>query len=57
MKAVFAADVDCRRPAYIAAMQLVDQRLDAWVAKHRAELLAIRREWRSRVAAAAKLPR
>ncbi|WP_328472780.1 hypothetical protein OHA21_10805 [Actinoplanes sp. NBC_00393] len=57
MKAVFAADVDCRRPAYLAAMRLVDQRLDAWVEKHRADLLAIRREWRGRVAAAANLPR
>ncbi|MBB2947034.1 hypothetical protein FB565_006802 [Actinoplanes lutulentus] len=57
MKAIFAADVDCRRPAYTAAMRLVDQRLDAWKEKHRSELLAIRREWRNRVAAAAKLPR
>jgi hypothetical protein len=52
-----AAFEDCRRPACTAAMRLVDQRLDAWQKKHRSELLAIRREWRERVAAAAKLPR
>jgi hypothetical protein len=57
MKAIFAADVDCRRPAYIAAMRLVDQRLGAWAKEHRSELLAIRREWRDRVTAAARLRR
>lgn len=57
MRAVFAADVDCRRPAYVAAMRVVAQRLDAWERKHRPELLSIRREWRGRVAAAANLPR
>ncbi|GAA2710932.1 hypothetical protein Apa02nite_083430 [Actinoplanes palleronii] len=57
LKAVLATDVECRRPAYLAAMRLLDERLDGWEQKHRAELLAIRREWRERVAAAARLPR
>ncbi|MEV4344724.1 hypothetical protein AB0J83_09630 [Actinoplanes sp. NPDC049596] len=57
MKAVFAADVDCRRPAYVVAMRLLAGRFDAWEDKHRAELLAVRRAWRSRVAEAASYGR
>ncbi|WIN00056.1 hypothetical protein ACTOB_003734 [Actinoplanes oblitus] len=57
MKAVFAADVDCRRPAYTAAMRLLDERLDAWKAKHRTELLAVRNAWKERVVVAANPPR
>lgn len=57
LKAVFAADVDCRRPAYIAAMKIVADRLDGWQTRHRAELETIRKAWNQRIDAAAKLPR
>ena len=57
LKAVFAADVDCRRPAYVAAMRIVANRLDAWQSRHRTELLSIRHAWHQRVDAAAKPPR
>ena len=56
-KAVFAADAQCRRPAYVAAMRLVADGLDAWQARHRAELLTIRRAWHQREVAAARIPR
>jgi len=53
--AVFAADADCRRPAYEVAMALVAGLLDAWEDRHRQQLDAIRAEWRQRIADAAKL--
>jgi hypothetical protein len=57
MERVFAADADCRRPAYEAGMRIVAGRLDGWANQHRTEIAAVRREWRQRVADAAKLPR
>ena len=57
IEAAFAADADCRRPAYEIAMGLVAQRLDGWEQQHRAELDAVRAAWRQRVAQAARLPR
>ena len=56
IEAAFAADADCRRPAYDIAMALVAQRLDGWEKQHRTELDGIRAAWRQRVAAAARLP-
>lgn len=57
MRAAFAADADCRRPAYVAAMRVISRRFGAWEAEHRPQLDAVHREWRHRVAAAAHLPR
>lgn len=54
LDAALAADADCRRPAYQVAMRLLAPRLAPWEAKHRAQLDAIRAEWRQRVADAAK---
>lgn len=54
--AVFAADADCRRPAYVLAMRRLAAALDDWEREHRAELDAIRAAWRQRVADAARLP-
>ena len=55
--AVFAADADCRRPAYTIAMTLAGQRLDGWERRNRPRLDAVRAAWRQRVADAAGLPR
>jgi hypothetical protein len=55
--AAFTADADCRRPAYVLAMQRLATVLDDWEREHRAELDAIRAAWRQRVADAAHLPR
>ena len=52
----FAADADCRRPAYEAAMRMVADRLDGWERKHRAEIAAVRADWHRRVDDAARLP-
>ena len=52
MRAAFAADADCRRPAYELAMRYVADGLDAWEAGHRAEIDALRAMWRQRVAEA-----
>jgi hypothetical protein len=57
LERVFAADADCRRPAYEAGMKIVADRLDRWENQHRTEIAAVRREWRQRVDDAAKLPR
>ena len=50
MRAAFAADADCRRPAYELEMRYVADGLDAWEAGHRAEIDALRAVWRQRVA-------
>ncbi|MFG1603438.1 hypothetical protein [Actinoplanes sp. NPDC049265] len=55
MDARYAADADCRRPAYLLAMRIVDQRLGPWEAEHRTRLDAIRRGWRERVELARRL--
>nr|WP_221382395.1 hypothetical protein [Actinoplanes polyasparticus] len=55
-RALFAADVDCRRPAHTAAMRVVARLLPAWESRHRGELRAVRKAWRQRVTAAAKIP-
>lgn len=57
IRAVFAADVDCRLPAYRTAMRLIAPRLDAWEREHRTEIDAVRAAWRGRVAQARDLPR
>jgi hypothetical protein len=57
LRATFAADVECRFPAYLAAMRVVAAELDAWEHRHRAELDTVRAAWRQRVADAAALPR
>lgn len=57
MEAAFATDVACRLPAYVAAMRIVAEHLDAWEHGHRTELDTIRAAWRQRVTEAARLPR
>ena len=57
VRTAFAADVDCRLPAYRIAMRLLAPRLDAWERKHRAELDAFHRAWQQRVVEARDLPR
>ncbi|BCJ49964.1 hypothetical protein Asp14428_14390 [Actinoplanes sp. NBRC 14428] len=57
VRAAFAADVDCRLPAYRIAMRLVAPRLAPWERRHRAELAAVREAWRERVDQARSLPR
>ncbi|GAA0904727.1 hypothetical protein Vau01_098540 [Virgisporangium aurantiacum] len=57
LEAAFAADTQCRFPAYLAAMRVVAAHLDGWERRHRAELDAIREAWRQRVADVAHLPR
>ena len=52
MEAAFAADADCRRPAYEIAMRMLAPRIGPWESKHRADLAAVRRVWRQQVAAA-----
>ena len=54
-KAIHAADADCRRPAYEAAIRLVAPRLDDWEAAHREELDQVRAAWRRQVEVAAAL--
>lgn len=56
MQAVFAADADCRHPAYGLAMRQVADGLDAFEQRHRVQLDTIRAAWRQRVAEAAELP-
>ncbi|MBV1849304.1 hypothetical protein [Catellatospora tritici] len=56
LTATFTADATCREASYRPAMRLLASRLDRWEAEHRAELDAIRAEWRCRVAEAAGLP-
>ncbi|HEX8345413.1 MAG TPA: hypothetical protein VF657_11875 [Actinoplanes sp.] len=56
MQAVFAADADCRRPAYELAMRQVADGLDAFERHHRVQLDTVRAAWRQRVAEAAELP-
>jgi hypothetical protein len=55
LDARYAADAACRRPAYLLAMRIVDQRLGPWEAVHRSRLDAIRRGWRERVEQARRL--
>ncbi|GAA3284497.1 hypothetical protein Dvina_30010 [Dactylosporangium vinaceum] len=57
MDAKFAADAECRRPAYTAAMLALAPRITPWEQRHRAELTAVRQQWRQLVADAARLPR
>ncbi len=57
MQAAYAVDIECRFPAYLAAMRVVAANLDGWEQRHRAELTAVRAGWRQRVADAARLPR
>jgi hypothetical protein len=57
VKAAFAADVDCRLPAYRIAMRLLAPRLDPWERQHRAEIDSIHRAWQQRVVQARDLPR
>jgi hypothetical protein len=57
IRAVFAADIACRLPAYRIAMTLIAPRLGAWERQHRAEIRAIRAAWKQRVADARDLPR
>ena len=52
MEAAFAADADCRRPAYEIAMKMLAPRIGPWEKKHRAYLAAIQKVWREQVAAA-----
>ena len=56
-EAVLAADAECRRPAYEAAIRLVAARLDDWEAEHREQLAEIRAAWRLQVRKAAALDR
>ena len=49
LNAKFAADADCRRPAYEAGMRVVAANLDTWQEKHQTEIDAARRGWRERV--------
>ncbi len=57
IRAAFAADVDCRLPAYRIAMRLLAPRLGPWERQHRAEITAIRAAWQLRVDRARRLPR
>jgi hypothetical protein len=57
IRAAFAADVDCRLPAYRIAMRLLAPRLGPWERLHRAEIAAIRAAWQHRVDRARQLPR
>ena len=52
MRAAFAADAECRRPAYVRAMAIVAAGLPVWERLHRKEIKAIRAVWRQRVAEA-----
>lgn len=54
-RAKHAADADCRRPAYVLAMMIVDRMLGPWERSHRRELDTLRRGWRQRVADAAAI--
>ncbi|HET6534309.1 MAG TPA: hypothetical protein VFH03_27325 [Actinoplanes sp.] len=56
MEAAFAADADCRRPAYVLAMRHVADGLEAWEKRHRAEIGELRAMWRQQVTEAARLP-
>ncbi|MFI7546226.1 hypothetical protein [Actinoplanes sp. NPDC049599] len=56
VRAAFAADVDCRLPAYRIAMRLLAPRLGPWERWHREELDSIHRAWRQRVIQARDLP-
>jgi hypothetical protein len=57
IRAAFAADVDCRLPAYRIAMRLLAPRLDDWERQHRSELDTVRAAWQQRVIQARDLPR
>jgi len=57
IRAAFAADVECRLPAYRIAMRLIAPRLRAWERQHRTEIDAVRTAWRQRVVQARDLPR
>lgn len=57
VEAAFAADAECRLPAYREAMRVVAANLDAWETRHRAELATIREGWEQRVTEAERLPR
>ena len=54
IRAAFAADVDCRLPAYRIAMRLLAPRIGPWERKHRAELDSFHRAWQQRVSQAAR---
>ena len=56
IRAAFAADVDCRLPAYRLAMRLIAPHLGAWERDHRAGIGAVRAAWRQRVEQARTLP-
>jgi hypothetical protein len=56
LRIILAADADCRRPAYVAAMRIVAAKLDGWEVRNHAKLRAVRQAWRERVEAAATLP-
>jgi hypothetical protein len=57
IRAAFAADVDCRLPAYRIAMRLLAPRIGPWERKHRADLDRAHRAWQHRVVRARDLPR
>jgi hypothetical protein len=57
LRAAFTADAECRRPAYAIAMRALSRLIAPWERAHRAQLDAVRQEWRRRVAEAARLPR
>jgi hypothetical protein len=52
---VFAADADCRRPAYDIAMTLLAPRIGPWEQKHRREIAAVQAVWQQYVVDAARL--
>ncbi|MEU8233395.1 hypothetical protein AB0C12_27765 [Actinoplanes sp. NPDC048967] len=53
----FAADADCRRPAYEAGLRVIAERIDGWEARHRGEIAAVRAQWQQRTDDAAKVRR
>lgn len=51
----FKADADCRRPAYLAAMPLLAERIGPWRNDNRDKMFAVRAGWRKVVADARRL--
>ncbi|MEU8614398.1 hypothetical protein AB0C29_41060 [Actinoplanes sp. NPDC048791] len=53
----FAADADCRRPAYEAGLRVIAELIDDWEARHRGEIAAVRAQWQQRTDDAARVRR